>query len=414
MNRVPLLLLVLSLAANGVLAFLVLRPAGGAAPGAVPASTSAAKGAASAPGGGASGSLTAPLAERLAAARTPEDFKGALDALRAAGLPESLVRQVVRAAVSDEAMRRRQAIFDFTAAPYWRDPNPTPEQTKAMRAVEREVRALLADLGIPPSPLEQALRRRQFGGLPEAKAAALEKIQQDYQDLRQELYSAQRDRPMEDRMAQEKLLREEQQRDIDALLTPTEKLEWEVRTSSTAANLRRQIGSVEVTEQEFRALFAAQRTYEQVTQPSGLSMGPRTVEQQELTLAAWEAQQAEQRRVLGDERYRKLLLESVDRFGPRTAQFLRASPELGADQIAGVMRLSQSLSLDLQRATGGQNLPPAERQARTAAVQDRYRGELTQLLGAPKAQELIATGGLPGFGRPGGPASGAVRLPGGG
>jgi hypothetical protein len=283
-----------------------------------------------------------------------------------------------------------------------------------MRALDREVRTLLADLGIPRSPLEQAVRQRQYGGLPEAKAAALEKIQQDYSELRQDLYTGQRDRPMEDRMAQEKLLREEQQRDIDALLTPAEKLEWEVRTSSAAANVRRQLRDLEVTEQEFRALFAAQRTYEQVTQPAGQPMGPRTLEQQELALEAWEAQQAEQRRVLGDERYRKLLLESVDRYGPRTAQFLRASPELGADQIAGVVRLSQSLSLELQRATGGQNLPPAERQARTAAVQDRYRAELTQLLGAAKAQDLIATGGLPGFGRPGGPASGAVRLPGGG
>lgn len=416
MKTIPLLpvLLVLSLAANGALAFLALR--GPAAAGPASSVATAASGAANAATNArpASGALAAPLAERLAAARTPADFKDVVAELRAAGLPDSLVRMVVQAAVGEDFARRQRAIFDFSSVPYWREPTPTPEQNKAIRALDRERRALLADLGLPPSPFEQAVRQRQFGGLPEAKAAALEKIQQDYNDLRMELYS-QRQGRNEDRMAQERLLREEQQRDIDALLTPAEKMEWEVRTSSASANLRRQLREVEVTEEEFRSLFAAQRTYEQVTQPGGMfPQGRRSADQQEAALDAWDAQQAELRRVLGDDRYRKAALAGANSFAPQLNAFLEARPQIGADQMVAILRLPQAIMAELTRATDVPGVSSDERRVRMTAVQDRYRAELTQLLGATTAQELIATGALPGFSRPPGAASPAVRLPGGG
>lgn len=416
MKTIPLLpvLLVLSLAANGALAFLALRRPVAAGPASSVAT--AASGAANAATNArpASGALAAPLAERLAAARTPADFKEVVAELRAAGLPDSLLRLVVQAAVGEDFARRQRAIFDFSSVPYWREPTPTAEQTKAMRALDRERRALLADLGLSPSPFEQSVRQRQFGGLPEAKAAALEKIQQDYTDLRMELFS-QRQGPNEDRLAQERLLREEQQRDIEALLTPAEKLEWEVRTSGAAANLRRQLREVEVTEEEFRSLFAAQRSYEQVTQPGGsFPQGVRSIDQQEAALDAWDAQQAELRRVLGDDRYRKAALQSPNVFGSRLNEFIEARPQLGSDQVAAILRLPQAISVEMARANSGPGISADERRARTAAVRDRIRAELTQLLGATTAQELIATGALPGFGRPPGATPPAVRLPGGG
>ncbi len=415
MNKPPFLpvLLGLSLVANGALAWLVLRrPAAAAGPSSAPTGiTTAAAPAKLAPTPGA---LSAPLADRLAAARTPDELKGAVAELRAAGLPDSLVRLVVQAAVTEDVMRRRRAIFDYAAVPYWRDPTPTPEQTKAMRALDREVRTLLADLGIPPSPLEQAMRQRQFAGLPEAKAAALEKIQQDYNDLRQDLYTAQRDRRQEDWMAQEKLLREEQQRDIDALLTPAEKLEWELRTSGTAAAVRRQVRGVEVTEDEFRALFVAQRDYEQVAAPGGRVQGPPSPEQQERTLAAWDAQQAEMRRVLGDDRYREVALATAGPGGGRLNEFFALRPEMRADQVTAVLRLAQSMPLELMRATNVPGLSADERRARAIAVQERHRADLTKVLGADAARDLLASGALPTLSRPAGAAAPAVRLPGGG
>lgn len=414
MKNPPLLsvLLGLSLVANAALAWLVLRRPAAAEPSSVTTGiTTAAAPAKPAPTPGA---LSAPLAERLAAARTPDELKGAVAELRAAGLPDSLVRMVVQAVVGEDFMRRQRAIFDFSAVPYWRDPIPTPEQTKAIRALERERRALLADLGLPRSPAEEAMRQRQYATLPEAKAAALEKIQQDYNDLRQELYTAQRDRRPEDWMAQEKLLREEQQRDIDALLTPTEKFEWELRTSNTAGAVRRQVAKVDVTEEEFRALFVAQRDYEQVAAPGGRVQGPPSPEQQDRALAAWDAKQAELRRVLGDDRYREVALAAAGPGGSRMNEFFALRPEMRADQVTAVLRLAQSIPLELTRETNVPGLSADERRARAAAVQERHRADLTKLLGADAARDLIASGALPILSRPAGAPVPGFRLPGGG
>jgi hypothetical protein len=395
-------LLAASLGAN---LLLLLRPA--AAP--APRPDSAPKPPVLNSGGDASGLLSPPQIERLDAARTAEDFKGVFAELRAAGLPERMVQHLIRGAVADEAARRRQAIFDHAAVPYWRDPNPTPEQSRALRAVDREVWTLLDNIGIPRSRMDQGMRERRYGGLPDAKAAALEKILQDYSGLVDEHSSARTDGRMEEWLAQGKFLREEEQRDIDALLTPAEKLEWEVRTSMAADNVRRLTRGVEITEEEFRALHAAQQAFLHVIR--GVR---RTVDQQDSALTAWEVQEAEQRRVLGDQRHRQVLLDSSEYIGDRAVRILRSSPELGADQVAGFMRLSRRLSLDLHRATGGSDLPPAERQARATAVQARYRDELTQLLGAERAQEFIAAGALPDLNRTYGPPASTGRPPGGG
>ncbi len=411
MKSPPLLpvLLGLSLVANAALAWLVLRRPAAAGPSSAPTGiTTAAAPAKPAPTPGA---LSAPLVDRLAAARTPDELKGAVAELRAAGLPDSLIRMVVQAAVGEDFMRSQRAIFDISAVPYWRDPLPTPEQTKAIRALERERRALLADLGLPRSPAEEAMRQRQYATLPEAKAAALEKIQQDYNDLRQELYTAQRDRRPEDWMAQEKLLREEQQRDIDALLTPTEKFEWELRTSNTAGAVRRQVAKVDVTEEEFRALFVAQRDYEQVAAPGGRVQGPPSPEQQDRALAAWDAKQAELRRVLGDDRYREVALATAGPGGNRMNEFFALRPEMRADQVTAVLRMAQSIPIELMRETNVPGLSADERRARAAAVQERHRADLTKVLGADAARDLIASGALPTLSRPAGAPVPGFRLP---
>jgi hypothetical protein len=389
MNR-PILLAVLglSIAGNAALGFLAMRRSaatstGDFSPGAANSATATRPGASA-----SSAKSTAALTHPIAAARTDDDFKSVLQSLRDAGLPEEVIRQVGYALVAQEVDRRRRAIFDFSAIPYWRRTSPSPDQQRAMRELEKSRREMIAALGLPPSAFETAAQKRQFGDLPADKLTALQRIQQDYSEMQQDLWMPPREGTAmtpEQRNAQMKLLREEQQRDIAALLSPTELQEYELRSSDTANRLRNQLRSVEVSEQEYRTLFAAQKAYDESRGPDG----QRSLEQLEKDVARWDALQSTTRGALGDDRYKQYLLGS-QLAGRNAEAFFAERPSITVDQIQAIARMNTSVMADLSRETNAPGLTPEERRNRAAAVAQRYQAALTQLVGPEVAKDMQA------------------------
>jgi len=415
MNRTALFgLLALSLVANASLGFLALRRAPGSAGATPAASVSAAPTVAKNSPGTASAlsAAAAKLTEKLAAPRTGANLREIAAELRAAGFSDSLVKMVLQSLVNEELMRRQSAIFDWSAVPYWKESRPTPEQMRAMRELQKERRTLLADAGLPLSPIEEAFRRRQYGGLSETKAAALEKIQQDYNDMRQEMFEQQqRGGPTNGRdlAAQQKLLQEEQDRDIAALLTPEEKTEYELRNSNAANQVRSQLRGLDVNEQEFRDLFAAQKAYEAAS-PRQMG-GPASVAQLQSGLAAWEDYQRTAQNVLGAERYRDYLVNS--QLGNSAAKtFFAERPGISTSQIQDLARLTKTIPIEMQSASAP-GLSNDDRRALMAAASDKLRARAVQILGAQYAQEAENARVLQ-LPRTGSNVTPAVRLPGGG
>lgn len=415
MNRTAFLVVLgLSLAGNGLLGYLVARsvsrPATDttsvafAAKPATPAATA---------GSSLNAAAATELAKQLAAPRTAANLREIAAQLRGSGFSDAVVKMVMQSLVNEELMRRQREIFDWVSAPYWQEQRPTPEQMKAIRDLQKERRALMADLNLPLSPMEEAVRRRQFGNLSDAKITALEKIQQDYNELRQEIYESPRGGGPGSREAQLKLMQEEQERDIAALLSPEEKIEYELRNSSVANQVRSQLRGIVVNEQEFRDLFAAQKALEAANPRQ--SGGTTSPEQREAGLAAWDAYQTAARGLLGDERYRQFLLGSqLD--NPNAKNFFAERPSITTDQIQAMARLSRTGAVELQReinAAGLSGLSAEERGARLAAVSDRIRAQAAQILGPQLAQEAASAGLLFGA-RRGNATQPAIRLPGGG
>lgn len=394
MNR-PLLLalLALSLAGNAALGLYATRaPASGSS---APAATTPAAAAATKSAGPANpAAFSAKLAAQVAAARTPEDFKSLTESLRAAGLPDSVISIVMQSIIGQEFSRRRRAIFDYASVPYWKNLNQTPEQRRATRALDKEMRDTIASLGFPPHPEIAAFRHRQYGDMPETKIAAIERIQQDYSDMRQEIYEAQRGGAVrgQDLGAQIRLLEEEQRNDIAALLTPQEQLEYELRTSNASSQLRGALREVDVNEQEFRELYAAQKAYEAVEQAS--RGRPPTLDERTAGLASWEQLQSQARGTLGDERYRQYLLSSQLN-NPNARAFFNERPALTVDQMQAVARLVRSLPIEMQRETSAPGLSGADRGARVTALVDRARSQAIQILGPQHGQELLNQNLLP-------------------
>ncbi|WP_415909098.1 hypothetical protein [Oleiharenicola sp. Vm1] len=405
MPRTALLsLLGLSLAGNALLGYFVVRHAAGGAGGAGATPVAVAAPAASR-SGPAPAAVAAELTRKLAGPQTPASLREIAAQLRASGLSDAVVKLVMQSLVNEELTRRQRAIFDWAAVPYWKDPRPTPEQLKAMRELQKERQALLAALDLPLSTMEEAIRRRQYGNLSEAKIAALEKIQQDYRELRQEMFESQRGGSGgRDLAAQQKLMQEEQERDIAALLTPEEKLEYELHTSNVSSQLRSQLRGVEVNEAEFRALYAAQKAYSAAT-----AGGNATVEQREAGLGAWDAYQTAARGALGEERYRQFLVTS-QLGNANAATFFSERPTITTDQIQGLARLVRAMPVEMQRELSAPGLTNEERQARLTAVTSRLRAQAVQILGEQYAQEAENARILPMLRGPGAVLP-AVRLP---
>lgn len=413
MNRSLLLsLLGLSLAANAGLALHSVRratPSAGAAPSAASSPSTASRPTAT--------PATAPSAARALSTETPgnaSDLRGVAAELRAAGLSEAMVHRVMQSLVAEEFSRRRRAIFDPLAVPYWKSPMPTAEQTKAMRAIDRERREMMDELGLGRSPDELLARRRQFGDLPETKISAIEKIQQDYNELRRDIFEQQRSGGSrgQNLSAQIKLIDDEQRRDIEALLSPAERLDYDLRSSETANRLRGQLRALDLTEQEYRALFAAQKSYDD---GRGNVEGPRSAEQVQGDVDRWDELQAAARGTLGDERYKQYLIGS-QLAGRNAEQFFAERPAITLAQIHAIARMNASLPAEMMREVNAPGLSPEERRARAGAIAQKYQDALTQLVGAEAAKEIQARnlvslprniGGGNAIGLP------AVRLPGG-
>ncbi|MBA4136408.1 MAG: hypothetical protein C0518_03730 [Opitutus sp.] len=406
-------LLVLSLAANLWLAVRSSRTTAASPPGSTVADAKSSRASSANAEKPSVSASAAALAEKFSSARSTGELRAVVAELRALGLPENLIRSVIQSLVHQEIGRRQREIFDWTAVPYWKNPAPSKEQQQAMRALEKDRRALLADLGLPPQGTEPAARQRQYGNLSETKISAIEKIQQDYNELRTEMYEQSRNTPRDGRdiAAQQKLLNDEMQRDIDALLNPQEKLEYELRSSETANRLREQLRSLDLTEPEYRALFTAQKTYDN----GRATTGPRTAEQSQGDVARWDELQAQARGTLGDERYKQYLL-TAQLAGRGADQFFAAHPAITVDQIQAIARLNNSAPAEMLRELNAPGLSGEERRARAAAITQRHQDALTQLVGADVARELLTRNivSLPrslGSGAVGMPA---VRLPGGG
>jgi len=245
----------------------------------------------------------APLWEKLRAGDS-----SVVAGLRAAGWPEDAIRTLVITQVTEQFRARARALRpDLAKAEYWKQ-NPygnlwTPESMKAFRDLGREQKALVKSLlgtdYVPPDYADNIARR--YGGLPITpdQAEAIQMVEEDYRILSAEIRG-----PggmigntllSEDR---EKLafLEKEKTADLAKILPPELLLDFELRNSPVASSLRNQLTAFSPTEEEFRQLFAIQKTADEA---AGYTMGGS----QAARLKSQSEADAQIKQILSPERY---------------------------------------------------------------------------------------------------------------
>ncbi len=208
----------------------------------------------------------------IAAAIQAGDLARLRDELRAAGVEEELVRAIVGARLwkNYEARHRALQPRHDPDRPWWKNDEDgqwggqTREQREMARALREEQRAEMERLlGKDPRAAEaNSWLARQYGFLPAGKREELQRLEQDYNELTNDLRREFRGFTLPSDIEKMRFLAEEKRRDLEALLSPAELEAFELRQSRTAQNLRWRMTQMDASEAEFRAIFELQRDFD--------------------------------------------------------------------------------------------------------------------------------------------------------
>lgn len=196
---------------------------------------------------------------------------GDMEALTAAGVPPEMIKliSVGRAVDVLQAHSRKSREARSDPAQYWK---PEARNNDLAATRERRLAETKAQLEFR-SALQRAFgqdideifdgRESHHGLLPPEKRERLRRIEQDYSELEAQI-TALMDQGIELPADREKLalLRREKERDLAAALTPEEREQLDLRTSSAADAIRHRFGAVIATEEEYKKFYALQKAFD--------------------------------------------------------------------------------------------------------------------------------------------------------
>lgn len=406
MSRALAALLIASLVGNAALVIVVTRrpaPAVADTPARpAPAQNTTPSAPPPAPAGSVAGLPPVPpeIAEILAG-RDPARFHALL---LAAGLDKDLRLQLVQSLLWKEAEPRFRAI-DPTylggagdESTWWKDTDArqTPEQKKQQEAIgllhEELAEEAARITGVDPKaydPEANPWLARQYAGLAPDKAAALYRIEQDYQELEAEIRRATDGFELASDREKLRLLKAERERDIAGLLTAEERAAWELRSSPTAQQLRYRMGQLDATEDEYRRIYALQKTFDDRYNRDD-QVGPY-VDPSEAAPDYWKLRNAEQekleaqiRAIIGPERVAAAALEN--NYDYTTARDAAARLGLPPETAKNLVALRAPAAAESRRIADDPALTSEQKSIALAALAAETRAEVEQTLGREGAE----------------------------
>lgn len=254
-----------------------------------------------------------------------------------------------------------------------------PESLQKMRALEEEKNAVLRALGIEPDPMSQMLAAAggnpmdtMFDFLPEAKRTTLMQTMADFQSKIMEsagdvvndpgaMLNAQRE--MEDA--------------IQAVLTPEEFLDYQLRFSMTANMLRQQITGFDPSEEEFLTVFKLREEFDREYSP--MLLANATAAEQAEHSKAQEQLNEQLREVLGEQRYADY--ERAQDYQYQQLHRIVQRAGLTTDTANEVHDMRKIAENQANQVRGNQNLTSEQRNAALQAIRQETERTIQQTLG---------------------------------
>lgn len=353
----------------------------------------------------ASPEAVAALSRSLSAANLAE-FRALLEA---AGVAPSLRRELLQVALTHRYADRFRGNMlpygELMRREWWRDPamedyHPAGISAKRRQedslALSKQFNADLSELlgedllALDLEDPDNGWIARRFSGLPKEKAAALHRIERDYQELEQEIHARSGNFSLPSDEEKLRLLKEEQERDIAALLTPEERSEWELRTSSTADRARSHSTRYRATEEEYRRIYALQKTFDDTfdRDPFDGAGDPDWKARQE----AEKALLAGIRSIIGEERHAEAIRRQSSDFTLAEAAVERLGLPAGApDQVYALREPAAEAS---RRISADPKLTSEEKKTALVRLAAETRAKLEATLGKEASAVYLQRGGM--------------------
>jgi hypothetical protein len=300
--------------------------------------------------------------------------------LRELGLPDTVIRALIRHQIDLRYRDREKALYAtddaFWKREYsyasWRATDPG-KALDLRREKNAEIKALLGDLAKDDNVNNDY--RTAF--LPSDKAEQLRLVQEDYQALRQPYQSFDGVTLPEDR---EKLalLEREERADLVQLLTPEELAAYDLRNSRTAQQLRYQLAAFDATEEEYKTIFALRQDFDtkHLPQTAGTVLYSTT----QGPPKAREELAAQIKAALGDERYAAYERSQDNEY--RTLSSIAKRLDIPAEKAVEAHTLKVALEKKLREFRPAPGTPPQEQRAAfLATLSQEAQTSFTALLG---------------------------------
>jgi hypothetical protein len=318
-----------------------------------------------------------------------EDYPTYIANLRLIGCPESTIRDIIVAEVTQMFARRRTSEVITAPQQWWRsEPDPAVAWAAAntLRELEAERRDLLGRLLGPawesmdyplPSletlvPLDGAL----LGTLPAETKRAVQAIERAALQRQSEYLAARQAAGEPADPVELARLRGEARSELAAALPPDALEEYLLRYSQEAINLRRQLAGVETTPEEFRTLF---RSVDPLGQELAMAGEAADTNSTKRRMELEEEREQSLRQVLGDERYEEYQLARNPLF--QQAKGVATAAGVSDDQIVPLAAIYRLTEIEETRIRSDDILSPDEKAVRLEAMRIAQQDSVRQLLG---------------------------------
>src|SRR5258708_2753398 len=310
------------------------------------------------------------------------NMKDMVAQLRAMGFPDSIVRAILSMQIHEQfAARRKEFLPPQEEVAFWKKQHSfyDPKRQAVIRQINREETAMLKELlgvGAPENEEVSAYQRRAYGNLPKEKMDQLQNIMSDYGDLSSEVYFTANGVMLPEDQEKLAYIEKEKRADIAQTLTPEELEAYDLRSSSTANNLRRQLAGFNPSEDEFRTIFKLQQAFDQQNSPQ---YGPLDPDQQQKRRDAQQQLLAQVQSVLPADRYAEYKQASDP--ANQTVNQLVARLDLPLSAASQVTSVQQDIT---QRATAIRNdttLSTSDRTQQLTALSQEASTKISTVLG---------------------------------
>ena len=324
---------------------------------------------------------------------TTDDMAVLRDQLRALGLPEATVKEIVKARIASRytaALRDigNEALSAARQHPYWRGKQDytggligySSEQRLKMREIDREKENEAIRLFGTDKTSDAA---SYYAFLTPEKSIQLNRLEGDYYDLWAQTAKEMAGFPMPGDKEKFQLIDDEKKRDMLALLTPEEKQANDLRNSDTARGLQRTFAGFNGTEEEYKAIFALRYPLEEkfpneVTRIEAI-YGNDISAYYKARGDAQKTIDAQIKDMLGDDRY-----ADYQRAQRQDYQSLQAAAErfnLSADTVAQTYQARTDAANEAKRISDDKTLSTDQKNAAYAALAEQATAQIKASLG---------------------------------